>query len=317
MKRLLLLLLLSVFNHTNVSAFVSSGHNVLNPTLIFSHRQQIRLKATKSNGGENVKSLLTANRATVDALAKTFPDVPEMTRLRFSLAFPSQSEARRALRESVLYRTGAGKSLVENAAKAVKQATANGGWDNESVRKAAPHAASINQFITPKNIITLSTDEGDLVYVIRASLINDKKLMNKVSVAQMSEFFLYVKEVHNIVADARSLKSGRFCEVIFANDISGVRAIPDSRFSKALTESSQQYEKLYPALAGPTMILNLPFILQAFIGLIKPLFPKTVQNRLKFERAPVLAGLSELTPLSSNNDRARAAFLREVKSLLR
>ncbi|EOD39886.1 hypothetical protein EMIHUDRAFT_108860, partial [Emiliania huxleyi CCMP1516] len=30
-----------------------------------------------------------------------------------------------------------------------------------------------------------------------------------------------------------------------------------------LTASSKSYEKLYPSLAGPTLILNLPFILQA------------------------------------------------------
>ena len=56
---------------------------------------------------------------------------------------------------------------------------------------------------------------------------------------------------------------------------------------------------LYPSLAGPTMILNLPFILQAFVGLFKPLFPKSVQARLKFERAPFLADLGELTPLTT------------------
>ena len=36
----------------------------------------------------------------------------------------------------------------------------------------------------------------------------------------------------------------------------------------------KSYEKLYPSLAGTTMILNLPFILNAFVGLFKPLFPK-------------------------------------------
>merc|ERR1712241_242417 len=128
----------------------------------------------------------------------------------------------------------------------------------------------------------------------------------------MGKFFLYVKEVHSIVANARSLKTGRLSEVIFANDISGVRSVPDRRFSKALTESSQQYEKLYPSLAGPTMILNLPFVLQAFVSLFKPLFPKSVQERLKFTRAPYLAKLGELTPLTTDNS-AKTAFLGEVK----
>merc|ERR1712129_102471 len=142
------------------------------------------------------------------------------------------------------------------------------------------------------------------------------KLMDKVTVEQMSDFFLYVKEVHSIVADARSLKTGRLCEVIFANDISGVRKPPDRRFSKALTESSSQYEKLYPSLAGPTMILNLPFVLQAFVSLFKPLFPKSVQERLKFKKAPVLAGCTELTPLSDRNDAKNKAFLAEIDKLL-
>ena len=184
-----------------------------------------------------------------------------------------------------------------------------------SASAAAPHATKINEFITPKNILSLSTEEGDLLYIIRASLINDNRMMSQVSVDQLSEFFAYVKEIHSIVANTRSEKTGRLCEVIFANDISGIRSPPNAQFSKALTSSSEQYEKLYPSLAGPTMILNLPFVLQAFIGLFKPLFPKTVQARLKFERAPVLASLKELTPLTSDRN-TREKFLREIDNLL-
>ena len=105
------------------------------------------------------------------------------------------------------------------------------------------------------------------------------------------------------------------CSVLFANDIVGVRKAPDKRFSQALTSSSDQYESLYPSLAGPTMILNLPFILQAFVGLLKPLFPKSVQERLVFKKAPVLASMKELTPLASDAA-LKTRFVREVKSLL-
>ena len=83
-----------------------------------------------------------------------------------------------------------------------------------------------------------------------------------------------------------------------------------------LSSSSKQYEGLYPSLAGPTMILNLPFVLQAFVSLFKPLFPKTVQARLKFEKAPVLASFKELTPLSSEG-RPKEQFLGEVNRLLK
>ena len=170
-------------------------------------------------------------------------------------------------------------------------------------------------FITPKAVVTTSTEDGDLVYVIRASQINDREMMDKVTVEQVCDFFLYAKEVHNIVANRRSASTGRMCSVIFANDISGVRRAPDSRFSKALTSSSDQYESLYPSLAGPTMILNLPLILQAFVGLLKPLFPKSVQERLVFKRAPVLASLVELTPLGTDPT-VRRNFVREIKGLL-
>merc|ERR1712054_691404 len=104
-------------------------------------------------------------------------------------------------------------------------------------------------------------------------------------------------------------RTGRLCNVIFANDITGTRKAPDPQFSKALTSSSKSYEKLYPSLAGPTMILNLPFILQAFVGLFKPLFPPTVQARLKFESAPFLSKLKDLTPLTTNAA-SRKSFLK-------
>merc|ERR1719498_1170997 len=126
-------------------------------------------------------------------------------------------------------------------------------------------------------------------------------MISKVSVDQLVDFLLYVKEVHSLCVNARSEKSGRLCQVIFANDITGTRKAPDPQFGKALTASSKSYEKLYPSLAGPTMILNLPFVLQAFVGLFKPLFPKSVQERLKFDSAPFLAKLNELTPLTSDN----------------
>ena len=139
-------------------------------------------------------------------------------------------------------------------------------------------------------------------------------MMEKVSVDMLVEFLLYVKEVHSLVVNARSERTGRLCNVIFANDITGTRKAPDPQFSKALTASSKSYEKLYPSLAGPTMILNLPFILNAFVGLFKPLFPKSVQERLVFSRAPYLAGLKDLGPLTGRT--SKKLFLAEVKKLL-
>lgn len=54
---------------------------------------------------------------------------------------------------------------------------------------------------------------------------------------------------------------------------------------------------------------------QAFVGLFKPLFPKSVQARLKFERAPYLSKMNELTPLTTDAS-ARTAFLKEVDAII-
>jgi len=291
----------------NGSAFVSPGNQ----------RYGFELQSTIVSSEKDVNTLLRRNGRVMDSLATLSEDVSEITRLRFALGFDTPSEAKSALREAIAYRSrGRGKVIVEAAHKAYETAFIGGGWDNGVVRDAAPHANLINKFISSKNIVTTSTAAGDLVYVIRASGIDDKAMMDKVSVEQLSEFFMYVKEIHNLVANTRSEQSGRLCEVIFANDIVGVRKPPDPRFSKALSSSSSQYAKLYPSLAGPTLITNLPFILQAFVGLFKPLFPKSVQDRLKFVRAPVLATCKDLTQLTGNS-RVRKDFIVEIDRLLK
>jgi hypothetical protein len=269
-----------------------------------------------AQASSKIDDLIQANSAIIKDLSAIAPDFSDIDLLRFALGFDTKEEAASSLKEAVAYRAGSGKAIVDAAQKAYAEATAEGGWNNDIVREMAPHASMINKFITEKNIISVSTNTGDLVYVIRASLIDDKKLMQTVSVKQMTDFFLYVKEIHNLVANARSLRSGRLSQVIFANDIIGVRKPPDSKFSKALTESSNQYSKLYPSLAGPTMITNLPFVLQAFVGLITPLFPKVVQDRLKFVRAPVLGAQTELTPIA-RDPATKKAFLGEIEKLLR
>ena len=264
---------------------------------------------------KDVPKLLEKQRATVDALKDVAPDFSEVALLRFALAFPTQSEAATALKETLAWRSGAGSDIVAAAGAAYKEAFATGKWNNDPVREGAPHAKAINQYITEKNILTMSTAEGDLVYVIRASLIDDTKMMRRVSVAQLTEFLLYVKEIHSLVADARSARTGRLCTVVFANDISGISQIPDRKFSQALTQSSEQYEKLYPSLAGATLITNLPFVLQAFVGLFTPLFPQSLQDRLKFVPAPYLGKLKDLTPLAGGA--SRKVFLGELKRLLK
>jgi len=265
-------------------------------------------------GKSSLKFQLDTNRAVVDSLKSIAPEMTEIELLRFAM-IGDRAKAEESLREAVAWRAGAGKMIVESAAAAVAKARAGGGWDNAPVRDAAPHASAINHFITPKNILTLNAADGDLVYVIRASGIEDDKLMSKVSADQLIEFLLYVKEVHWLCANARTQQTGRICEVIFANDISGTRKVPNPDFSRALSGSSESYTKLYPSLAGPTLILNLPSILQGFVGLITPLFPEAVRERLKFEKAKYLSELKDLTPLTTDKN-ALKMFLKEIQQIV-
>ena len=149
--------------------------------------------------------------------------VSEVIRLRFALAFETGWEAKIALREALDYRkTTRGKAIMDAALQAYNSATKEQGkWNNDIVRDSAPHATLINKYVTSKTFVTLAPTDGDLVYVIRASLIDDTKLMNEVTVDQLSDFFLYVKEIHHLVANQRSEQTGRLCEVILANDITG------------------------------------------------------------------------------------------------
>ena len=262
--------------------------------------------------GLQLASLLDANRATVNALN---PDVSELTRLRFAMAFPDDAAAASAaLEEQLAWRAGEGASIVSAAASAVKAATADGGWNNQPVNDAAPHAALVNQYITTNQIVTLSTAEGDLVFCIRAAALDDASLMSAVTVEQLTDFFLYTKEIHSLVADARTERSGRLCRVLLANDLGGLNLAGDASFRSALSASSMAATRLYPSLAGPTLLLNLPFLLQTLVSLFKPLFPPAVLERLKFAKAEKLGLVADLATLTTDAG-ARDAVLGELQEI--
>ena len=262
--------------------------------------------------GLQLASLLDANRATVNALN---PDVSELTRLRFAMAFPDDAAAASAaLEEQLAWRAGEGASIVSAAASAVKAATADGGWNNQPVNDAAPHAALVNQYITTNQIVTLSTAEGDLVFCIRAAALDDASLMSAVTVEQLTDFFLYTKEIHSLVADARTERSGRLCRVLLANDLGGLNLAGDASFRSALSASSMAATRLYPSLAGPTLLLNLPFLLQTLVSLFKPLFPPAVLERLKFAKAEKLGLVADLATLTTDAG-ARDAVLGELEEI--
>jgi hypothetical protein len=197
----------------------------------------------------------------------------------------------------------------------------NTGWnDNERVFALAPNAAKIGPYITPANCITTTSDKGDLVYCIRAGAINDVELFTAVTVPEMIEFFLYVKEVHALVSDVRSAQTNQLIHTVTCNDLANVKLIGGSSdFRKALSQASTLAStQIYPATySGPTLLCNLPALLSALIQLFTPLFPDAVKERLKFVQGPLskVTNLRDIATVSASSP-ARNEFLQQLNQVL-
>jgi hypothetical protein len=219
------------------------------------------------------------------------------------------------LKTALAWREGEGKSICQAAVSAFEKATADGKWDNQAVREASPNASKINKYITPSTALTTSSSQGDLVYCVRAGLIDDQALMSSLnSVDELVDFFLYCKEINALVANERSLENDKLLRVITVNDLNGLQLIGgDATFRQALSAASKKANSLYPALAGPTLLLNLPRLVSALVKLFTPLFPPEVNARLKFERGP-LKDVDELMDISYGG-KDRDSFLKDLDTI--
>ena len=121
--------------------------------------------------------------------------------------------------------------------------------------------------------------------------------------------------MNQLVASARTKATGRLTKIVTVNDLQGIDLMGDATFRNALSASSKKANALgFSSLAGPTLLVNLPRLLGALVKIFKPLFPKTVQEKLKFENGP-LKGVTDLTALHGSSG-AREKFLGEVEALL-
>jgi len=277
------------------------------------------------NKGDSVSELLNKYSSDISALKETSSkfacSLPEndVFYLRYCLSHDDISDAQSALKANIEWRSSPneGKEICDAAMNAYQAATSSGGWDNNPVRDAAPNAEVINEFITPNQILTTTSRPGDLVYCIRAGIIDDKSLMSRITVDQMVDFFLYCKEIQSLVANSRSLDTDRLVRVVTCNDLTGVKIVGgDTTFRSALSAASTKGNDLYPSLSGPTLLLNLPKLLGALVKLFTPLFPAAVRKKLKFERGPLDKNdVKDLLDL--NRDAAvREDFLSQLDTLV-
>lgn len=275
-----------------------------------------------SFAGSAVSTLLKENDSKISKLkdiASQYPGAPsdDIFYLRYALSSKEDDELETQLKETLSWRNNEGQDICIAAASAVEAAMSGGKWDNEVVRDSAPNAASVNKYITPTQCLTTPVNSGDLCYCIRAGKIDDNALMNEVSLEQMTDFFLYCKEVNALVANMRSEQTDKLVTVLTANDLSGVKLVGGSAdFRKALSAASTKANDLYPNLSGPTFLLNLPRLLSALVKIFTPLFPDEVRKRLKFEQGP-LKDVQDLTEISPSGDAsARALFLKQIDALM-
>lgn len=190
----------------------------------------------------------------------------------------------KAVEASIAWRLGEGLKISEAACEAYALATAQANaWDNEPVLSRAPHSKKIGPYFTPAKLLTLRNARNDgLIYAIRAGQIDDKKLMAEVSADDLTDFFLYAKAVNERAAHDIARKTGVLATVVTCNDLSGVDLFGDTRFRNALSRASKKADAIYPGLAAETILFNLPAFLRALVNIFKPLFPPSVQQKLKF-----------------------------------
>mmetsp|Transcript_64701 Transcript_64701/g.152100 ORF Transcript_64701/g.152100 Transcript_64701/m.152100 type:complete len:369 (+) Transcript_64701:45-1151(+) len=227
--------------------------------------------------------------ATIRKMCKDLPeDFDDTKLLRYALQHPGKpGDAAANVKEVLEWRAGEGAAIVKAATEAIAKAQEGGGWDNKPVLEAAPHAAKVSKYITPSQMVVVSTKAGDLVTCIRASTIDSEGLMKEVSEEEMTEFFIYAREVNSAMAEFRTRATGHVCRLISANDLTGVSKFPDQAFQNALTGSAKRAVTLYPGYSGPTILLNLPWLARMLVSILTPLFPGAVREKIKFARGPM------------------------------
>ena len=242
--------------------------------------------------------------------------------LRFCLEHPGDEKAQVDQLHKALEWRQKNRPVCDAALRAYQEATtsANGAWNNDPVLQQAPFSKVIAPFllgnVVTSTIVRADDQTNDLLYCIRAGFINDKEMMQSVTKDQLVEFFLYVKEIHHLVANDMSLKQNQLVQVITANDLTKVQLVGGSAdFRQALSQASQQSSQVYPHLNGPTLLLNLPRLLNQLVSIFTVLFPASVKKRLKFGKAASWSSLTDVLAIT-NDPAQRKVLLEELNGLL-
>jgi hypothetical protein len=268
---------------------------------------------------------ISAMKSTTQSLVgeQQFEDMPysnDVYYLQFCLQSPNDElHAMDLLKTNLSWRTqGKGKAICDAAILAVKQNVAGNAWDspNGPVFAEAPHGTIICTYLNPSNILTTTASNGDLVYCIRAREVKFVALQKAVTLDQLHDFFLYIREVHSLTCIQSSMALNRWVRLITANDLAGTRLVGGgpNYFRQAMSDFTQVSQRLYPSVTeGPTLVLNLPLLLK---GIIIFITPDSLKSSLKFENGLIKEVKHLVEVAVSATGPERQAFLQELNQML-
>mmetsp|Transcript_7944 Transcript_7944/g.23677 ORF Transcript_7944/g.23677 Transcript_7944/m.23677 type:complete len:368 (+) Transcript_7944:165-1268(+) len=187
-------------------------------------------------------------------------------------------------------------------------------WKNSEISERAPAATVMSEYMTEEQLCYLlnkgktayfccvksgKIDADAMMSALERAPLDDEALLACVAARpaeasatlaqrRLQHFFLYSKAVNARSCAALTARTGRRVSVATANDLRGVDlrgGTPrDRQFRLALSAAAKRGDALFPGLAGPTVVCNLPRALQVLVGLLSPLFPKSVRRFLTFAR---------------------------------
>lgn len=228
-----------------------------------------------------VADLIKAHREDIDKLREQCKDILEAEHddlwlLRYVLSRKDKAEA--AVRKGLQWRKENAKwlSLAKTGGK-------------------APHADRIERY-TAVGLHKRNCD-GGAVMIIRAGVTPVKQLMEVVTVAELTEWFMFKKEETFIICDEATRRTGKLVKTVVLNDATGVPGmweltglLRNNGLMTALGDSSKLSESVYPQLVSVSVILNPPGFVRMVFKLVRVFMSASMMEKVKLCSGDIVNG---------------------------
>ena len=215
-----------------------------------------------------VSEAIKEHAAEILELRKLYDQAKEesdLVLLRYVLSFPEVKKAGEALTKARKYREE-NKSWLEHARK-IKE------LPSEQVYALCPAYDKLKKhMVIPSNhkttvrflfsfLSSFCSTINDKVFggpicYIRAGMTDLDRLLQHVSVEELTQYFVFDKEVIYNLCDEATKKSGFLTKALYIMDSSNISMFPNRRFFGALGDSSKVSETLHPQLVQRQCVIN-------------------------------------------------------------